>query len=85
MAQFSPIMSMPSGSRAVSAAAISLPSSIAPVVSMVTWAMTSASAASRVIARLAPMMAALAWSRSWQVSMISASAPPRSRASALTW
>ena len=43
VAQFSPIMSMPSGSRAVSAAAISVPSSIAPVVSMVTWAMTIAS------------------------------------------
>src|ERR1700726_1693657 len=31
------------------------------------------------------MMAALAWSRSWQVSTISASAPPRSSASALSW
>ena len=46
VAQFSPIMSMPSGSRAVSAAAISLPSSIAPVVSIVTCAMMSESGAS---------------------------------------
>ena len=76
---------MPSGSSAVSAAAISLPSSMAPVVSIVTCAMTSASEAMARTARLAPMMAALACSRSWQVSMISASAPPRSRASALAW
>ena len=85
MAQFSPIMSMPSGSSAVSAAPISLPSSIAPVVSIVTCAMTSASGASSATARLAPTMAALACSRSWQVSMISASAPPRNRPSALAW
>ena len=41
--------------------------------------------AKRAVAHLAPMMAALACSKSWQVSMISASAPPRSRPSALTW
>ncbi len=76
---------MPSGSSAVSAAPISVPSSIVPVVSIVTWAMIRASGASSATARRAPTMAALAWSRSWQVSMISASAPPRSRPSALTW
>ena len=43
---------MPSGSRAVSAAAISLPSSIAPVVSMVTWAMISAPGPAAATARL---------------------------------
>ena len=45
VAQFRPIMSMPSGSTAVSAAPISLPSSIVPVVSTVTWAMTGMSPA----------------------------------------
>ena len=80
---------MPSGSSAVSAAPISEPSSIAPVVSMVTWAISMMSApdcaAAAAIARRAPMIAALAWSRSWQVSTISASAPPRSRPAALAW
>ena len=64
VAQFSPIMSMPSGSRAVRAAPISLPSSIMPVVSIVTCAMISAPGAMSAAARLAPMIAALAWSRS---------------------
>ena len=76
---------MPSGSSAVSAAPISLPSSIAPVVSIVTWRDDQRVRGQAATARLAPMMAALAWSRSWQVSMISASAPPRSRPAALTW
>ena len=89
VAQLSPITSMPSGSSAVSAAPISEPSSIVPVVSMVTWAISMMSApawaAQAVIARRAPTIAALAWSRSWQVSTISASAPPRSRPAALAW
>ena len=37
VAQLSPMKSMPSGSRAVSAAPISVPSSMVPVVSTVTW------------------------------------------------
>ena len=57
-------MSMPSGSRAVSAAPISLPSSIMPVVSIVTCTMISAPGATSAAARLAPMMAAFACSRS---------------------
>ena len=57
-------MSMPSGSRAVSAAPISLPSSIMPVVSIVTCTMISASGVRPAAARLAPMMAAFACSRS---------------------
>ena len=77
-------MSMPSGSRAVSAAPISVPSSMVPVVSMVSDAMTSALGASAATARLAPMIAAFACSRSGQVSMISASAPPRSRPAAFS-
>ena len=76
---------MPSGSRAVRAAPISLPSSIAPVVSMVTWAMSGSSVPAAVIARRAPMTAALAWSRSWLVSMMIASAPPLIRPAAPTW
>ena len=67
---------MPSGSSAVRAAPISLPSSMAPVVSMVTWAMSGSWAPAAVIARRAPMIAALAWSRSWLVSMMIASVPP---------
>ena len=39
VAQLRPIMSIPSGSSAVSAAPISLPSSMVPVVSTVTWVM----------------------------------------------
>ncbi len=66
----------PRGSSAVSAAPISLPSSMAPVVSMVTWAMSGSSAAAAVIARRAPMIAALACRRSWLVSTMIASAPP---------
>ena len=76
---------MPSGSSAVSAAPISDPSSMAPVVSIVTWAISMMSAPAASMARRAPMIAALACSRSWQVSTISASVPPRSRPSALTW
>ena len=55
MAQFSPMQSMPSGSRAVSAAPISEPSSMVPVVSTVTCTIIGTSMPAAVIARLAPM------------------------------
>jgi hypothetical protein len=55
-----------------------------PVVSMVSCAITSASGASAATARFAPMIAAFACSRSGQVSMISASAPPRSSPAAFS-
>ena len=71
-------MVMPSGSSTASAAPISLPSSMAPVVSIVTWAISGTWRPAAVIARRVPMTAALAWSRSWEVSMMIASAPPRS-------
>ena len=85
MAQFSPIRSMPSGSSAVSAAPISEPSSMVPVVSTVTWQITGTGDPVAAIARLAPTTAAFVCSRSWQVSMINASAPPASRPAALSW
>jgi hypothetical protein len=86
VAQLSPIRLMPSGSRAVSAAPISLPSSIEPVVSMVTWAISGMSPApAAAIARRAPMIAAFACSRSWQVSTTMESTPPRSRPATLRW
>ncbi len=78
VAQFSPITSMPSGSSAVSAAPISLPSSIVPVVSTVTWVISGIRRPSSAIARLTPSTAALTCSRSWQVSTTNASAPPAS-------
>ncbi len=77
VAQLRPITSMPSGSRATSAAPISEPSSIVPVVSTVTCAMIGRSASRAARARLQPTMAALACSRSWQVSTWKASTPPR--------
>jgi hypothetical protein len=77
--------SIPSGSSAVSAAPISLPSSMVPVVSIVTCAISTMSVPASAMARLAPMIAALVCSRSWQVSMMSASAPPRSRPAAFCW
>ena len=76
---------MPSGSSAVSAAPISLPSSMEPVVSMVTWAISGRSLAAAAIARRAPMIAAFACSRSWQVSTTIASTPPRSSPATLRW
>lgn len=69
-------MSMPSGSRAVSAAPISEPSSIVPVVSTVTETMTGRLAPVASRARRAPITDALVWSRSWVVSTSNASAPP---------
>ncbi|CAM5414097.1 hypothetical protein STANM309S_01994 [Streptomyces tanashiensis] len=85
VAQFRPIMSMPSGSRAVSAAPISEPSSIVPVVSTVTCTITGRSTPTQSRARRAPMTAAFVWSRSCEVSMSRASAPPRIRPSAFCW
>jgi hypothetical protein len=72
VAQLSPIRSTPSGSIAVSAAPISLPSSIVPVVSTVTWVITGTRRPSASIARRRPNTAALTCSRSWQVSTTSA-------------
>ena len=69
---------MPSGSRAVSAAPISLPSSMVPVVSTVTWHISGASEPADFSARLAPMIAALACRRSWAVSTRTACTPPAS-------
>ena len=69
---------MPSGSRAVSAAPISEPSSMVPVVSTVTCTMIGTWMPDAVIARLAPRTADLVCSRSWQVSIITASMPPSS-------
>lgn len=82
VAQFKPIMSTPSGSTAVNAAPISLPSSMVPVVSTVTWANTGMCRPARVIARRDPNTAAFSCSRSWQVSTRMASAPPSSMPSA---
>ena len=48
-------------------------------------AISTASVPASPMARRAPMIAALACSRSWQVSTISASAPPRSRPAAFCW
>ncbi len=64
VAQFNPMKSMPSGSSAVSAAAISVPSSIVPVVSTVTWQNSGRSAPASASARRAPITAAFACSRS---------------------
>ncbi len=68
MAQFSPIMSMPSGSRAVSAAPMSDPRSMVPVVSIVTWQMIGSRRPAAAIPSWQPMTAALTCSRSWLVS-----------------
>jgi hypothetical protein len=76
VAQFSPMKSMPIGSRAVSAAAISVPSSIVPVVSTVTWQNSGRSAPASASARRAPITAAFACRRSWAVSTITACTPP---------
>ena len=78
VAQFRPIMSMPSGSSAVSAAPISDPSSIVPVVSTVTCTMIGIRRSSSSIAMWQPRTAALDCRMSWQVSMRKASAPPSS-------
>ena len=66
---------MPSGSSAVSAAPISLPSSIVPVVSTVTWVIDRHAPALGAHRRACtPSTAALTCSRSWQVSTTNASA-----------
>ncbi|MQY11596.1 hypothetical protein SRB5_17150 [Streptomyces sp. RB5] len=83
--QFSPIRSMPSGSRAVSAAPISEPSSIVPVVSNASEQISGTSEPSASIARRAPRSADFVCSRSCVVSTISASAPPSNRPSAFCW
>ena len=75
-------MSTPSGSTAVSAAPISLPSSIVPVVSTVTCANTGMWRPAWAIARREPSTAALSCNRSWHVSTRIASAPPSSIPSA---
>ena len=75
-------MSMPSGSTAVSAAPISLPSSMVPVVSTVTWAIIGMWRPNWAIARRDPSTAAFSCSKSWQVSTSIASAPPSSMPSA---
>ncbi len=85
VAQLSPMRSMPSGASAVSAAPISVPSSIVPVVSTVTWANTGRSMPAARSARRAPMMAALACSRSCAVSIRMASAPPATRPATCCW
>jgi len=74
-------MPMTSGriaSSAVSAAPISVPTSMRPVVSTVTCTMIGIGADSpaRFIAARAPLIAALAWSRSYTVSTSSTSTPP---------
>ena len=79
VAQLRPIMSMPSGSRVVSAAAISLPMSIVPVVSTVTSTKIGSRMPVSTIACLQPLTAALVCSRSCEVSTSSASEPPRMR------
>ena len=56
-----------------------------PVVSIVTCAISTVSEPAAAMARRAPMIAALVCSRSWQVSMMSASAPPRSSPAAFSW
>ena len=78
VAQLSPSTSIPSGSSAVSAAPISVPSSMVPVVSTVTWTIRGRSLPAASSARRLPMIAALACSRSWAVSMTTASMPPAS-------
>ena len=75
-------MSTPSGSIAVSAAPISLPSSIVPVVSTVTCVKIGMCRPACAIARREPDTAALSCNRSWQVSTRIASAPPSSMPSA---
>ncbi|CAM5366283.1 hypothetical protein STANM309S_04838 [Streptomyces tanashiensis] len=77
--------SMPRGSRAVSAAPISEPSSMTPVVSKASEQISGTSTPRASIARRAPMMLDLVCSRSWVVSTIRASAPPASRPSAFCW
>jgi hypothetical protein len=67
---------------AVSAAAMSEPSSIWPVVSTVTWTTSGARRPARRIPSKAPVTAALICRRSWHVSTISTSAPPSSRPNA---
>ena len=56
-----------------------------PVVSTVTWQISGTVRPVSAIARLAPITAALVCSRSWQVSTISASAPPAISPAALLW
>ena len=69
VAQLSPIMSMPRGSNAVSAAPMSEPSSMVPVVSMVTWEMIGRRLPAADIPSWQPRTAALTWRRSWLVSI----------------
>ena len=76
---------MPSGSSAVKAAPISVPSSIVPVVSTVTWHINGASDPASVKARRAPITAALACSRSWVVSTRIACTPPASIPRTWVW
>lgn len=78
-------MSIPSGSRAVSAAPISEPRSMVPVVSTVTEQITGRLAPVASRARRAPSTAAFVWRRSWVVSTMRASAPPSIMPSALLW
>ena len=74
-------MSMPSGSSEVSAAPISVPSSMVPVVSTVTCTMSGRSRPASSRARFAPSVAALVCSRSCDVSINTASTPPAMRPS----
>ncbi len=85
VAQFIPMTSMPSGSRAARAAPISDPSSIVPVSSTVTWAISATRLPVAAIARWAPTTAALTCSRSCAVSTSTASAPPSIIASHWSW
>ena len=78
VAQFRPMASMPSGCRAVRAAPISEPSSMVPVVSTVTLTRIGMRRCRSAMAAWLPSTAALACSRSWLVSIRTASTPPSS-------
>ena len=56
-----------------------------PVVSTVTWTMSGTSTPAAASARLAPSVAALVCSRSWAVSIRTASMPPASMPSTWVW
>ncbi len=85
VAQLRPMMSMPSGSMAASAAPISVPTSMRPVSSMVTWHWIGTWRPTLAMARRAPMTEAFTASRSKWVSRMNRSTPPSSSASAATW
>ena len=79
VAQLRPMTSTGSASSVVTAAAMSLPTSIVPVVSMVTVQKIGTSRPSSAIASRAALMAILTCRMSWQVSMFRQSTPPAIR------